>query len=227
MKYDVFLFDADDTLYEFKPSSARAMEAMFRQCGFAYSESIQARYFEINAQAWASYDKGEITAQELQRVRFVRLFEEIGVFWDADDFNTRYLYEFGKGAFLMEGALEICREIAAQGKRIYIVTNGLAATQDARAKHSPLREYISGVFVSQEIGYQKPEREYFDYVLAHIPAVRKDKMLIVGDSLTADVAGGRNAGIDTCWLNVHGVENHTGIVPVYEIHKLSQLRQFI
>ena len=227
MKYDVFLFDADDTLYEFKPSSAYALRTMFERCGFAYSDSVQARYFEINAQAWASYEKGEISVDELQRVRFAHLFEEIGVSWDAEDFNTRYLYEFGKGAFLLEGALDICREIAAKGKEIYIITNGLAATQDARAKYSPLREYISGVFISQEIGHQKPEREFFDYVLAHIPAVRRDKMLVIGDSLTADIAGGNGAGIDTCWLNVHGVENRTGIVPVYEIRELAQLRQFI
>ena len=199
---------------------------MFEQHGYGYSDSIQARYGEINSQAWASYENDEITVQELQTVRFSRLFDELGIAHDADDFNTKYLHELGKGKFLVEGALEICQEITACGKQVYIITNGLAATQEARAKHSPLHRYITGVFASQTVGHQKPSNEYFRHVLAHIPA-NKDKMLIIGDSLAADIAGGNNAGIDTCWLNTHKVKNQTGIEPIYEITHLSQLSTFI
>ena len=225
-KYDVFLFDADDTLYDFKKSSAYALKTMFEICGFDYSDNLQERYWEINTQTWASYDKGEISGDELQTIRFARLFDEIGVSHDAYDFNIRYLYEFGKGNFLVQGALEICREIATCGKQIYIVTNGLAATQEARAKYSPINEYVSGVFSSHAIGYQKPDKEYFDYVFSCIKAP-KDKMLIIGDSLTADIAGGNNAGIDSCWFNAQGAKNLTNIKPTYEIRELGKLRRFI
>jgi len=225
-KYDIFLFDADDTLYDFNMSSVYALKTMFEQCGFDYSDSVWTRYIEINSQAWTCYEKGEISIHELQTTRFSRLFDEIGISHDADDFNKRYLYELGSGSFLIEGALEICRKIILENKQIFIVTNGLISTQDARAKQSPLSEYISGVFVSQAVGSKKPEAEYFEHVFSHIPA-GKDKMLIVGDSLTADIAGGNNAKIDTCWLNRHGASNFTGIKPLYEINTLRQLQKFI
>jgi len=225
-KYDIFLFDADDTLYDFSLSSAYALKSMFEQCNFDYSDSIQAEYIKINIQEWQRYEKGEISVQELQITRFSRLFEEIGVFHDVEDFNKRYLYELGKGMFLTEDALEICGEIVAQGKQIYIITNGLVGTQEARAKHSPLSKYITGVFVSQAVGHQKPDKEYFRHVLANIPA-DKDKMLVIGDSLAADIAGGNSAGVDTCWLNTHGTKNLSKIKPVYEIINLRQLQKFI
>jgi len=199
---------------------------MFASCGFDYSDSVYAKYIEINIQAWQRYEKGEITVQELQIMRFSSLFDVLGVSYDVADFNARYLYELGSGAFLVEGALEICREIVSCGKKIYIITNGLVGTQEARAKHSPLHEYITGVFVSQAVGHQKPDKEYFEHVLKHIPA-DKDNMLIIGDSLTADIAGGNNAGIDTCWLNSHATKNLTAIKPVYEIIHLQELQKFI
>ena len=225
-KYDVFLFDADDTLYDYTPSAVYALKTMFERYGIHYTAGIQARYNEINSQTWASYEQGEISGDELQRVRFERLFDEMGVTHDVDDFNTRYLYELGKGLFLVEGALEICREIVSHNKQIYIITNGLIATQEARAIHSPLNQYMSGIFVSQAIGHQKPSKEYFDHVAAHIPGA-KDKMLIIGDSLTSDIAGGNNAGIDTCWLNINKTVNPTNIKPTYEINYLLQLKPFI
>ncbi|MCL2405906.1 MAG: YjjG family noncanonical pyrimidine nucleotidase [Defluviitaleaceae bacterium] len=225
-KYTTFLFDADDTLYDYRLSTAYALKSMFEQCGFAYSDGIQARYGEINRAAWASYEKGEISVDDMQKVRFSRLFDEIGVYHDPESFNAGYLYEFGKGIYLIEGALEICRAIFSRNKHIYIVTNGLVATQEARAKHSPLNKYITGFFVSQIVGHQKPSLEYFRHVFTHISA-SKDEMIIIGDSLTADIAGGNNASIDTCWLNIHGTQNHTNIKPTYEIHNLRQLQQFI
>ena len=226
-KYDIFLFDADDTLYDFTLSSANALRVMFEYCGFEYSDKVQATYWEINAQAWASYEKGEISVEELQRVRFARLFNNVGVSHDIEDFNARYLYELGCGAFLLEGTRSICREIVANNKQVYIVTNGLIATQEARAKQSPIAKYISEVFASEAIGYQKPDKEFFNYVCAHITDACKSQMLIIGDSLRADVVGGNNAGIDTCWFNAHGADNPMSIKPTYEIQKLSQLRQFI
>ena len=225
-KYDIFLFDADDTLYDFNLSSAYALKAMFEQCGFVYSDSVQARYNQINRQALKRYEKGEFTLYELQTVRFSRLFGEVGVSYDTEEFYKGYIHELGKGVFLLDGALEICREIASHGKRIYIVTNGPPATQEARAKYSPLSKYITGVFDFHTIGHQKPNMEFFQHVFAHIPA-DKDKMLIIGDSLPADVGGGNNAGIDTCWLNARNAKNRTAIKPVYVVKRLLELRKFI
>jgi HAD superfamily hydrolase (TIGR01549 family) len=161
-------------------------------------------------------------------IRFERLFSEIGVQCDdASDFNTKYLAELGKGTFLIDGAVEICKEIVSLNKPIYVVTNGLLATQEARIKHSLIKDYITDTFVSSFVGFQKPDKEYFDYVFSHIPQISKDEILIIGDSLTADIAGGNNAGIDTCWYNEHGIENSTDIEPTYEVKHLSEILRFV
>jgi 2-haloacid dehalogenase len=104
------------------------------------------------------------------------------------------------------------------------VTNGILATQKARIEHSTIKEYISDFFVSEFIGYQKPHALYFEYVFSHIPQIGKSKTLIIGDSFSADIAGGNNSGIDSCWFNKFGDINNTDIIPTYEISRLSELK---
>ena len=128
---------------------------------------------------------------------------------------------------MIDGAFEICNKIVSHGKKIYIVSNGILATHEARHEHSPIRQFVSDTFVSEFVGYKKPDKEYFDYVFAHIPNVAKEKILIIGDSLSADIAGGNNAGIDSCWFNEHSKENCTDAVPTYEINRLCELKKFI
>ena len=226
-KYDIFLFDADGTLYDFNKAEAAAFKAMFDYCNFDYEENKFKTYREINAQLWRSFEKGEISSLELQITRFSRLFDTLNIQYDAKEFNDKYLTELGKGTYLLNGALDICKDIVSCGKKIYIITNGLLATQIPRLKYSLISEYISDAFISEAVGFQKPGIEFFEHVLLHIPKIGKDKILIVGDSLSADIAGGNAAGIDTCWFNETGVINHSDIVPTYEIRKLDELSEYI
>ena len=229
-KYEIFLFDADHTLFDYDMAEAVALKTMFDRCGIDfidYSEEIRKRFREINAQLWQKFEKSEITSYQLQTLRFEFLFDELGVSYDAEKFNREYLPELGKGGFLIDGALEICEYIASCGKPIYIITNGMTVTQKLRVSNSLIKDYISALFISESIGFNKPNISYFEYVLANIPPMPKEKILIIGDSLAADIAGGNNAGIDTCWLNEKGVENHTDIVPTYEIRMLSEVRKFV
>ena len=226
-KYEIFLFDADNTLYDYDKAEAYALKTMFDSCGLDYSERSRTRYREINSGLWKDYEDGKISKADLQIVRFEKFLEEIGAKHDAIGFNAGYLAELGKGAFLIDGALEICKEIVSHGKLIFIVTNGILATQESRIKHSLIEEYISDFFVSEFVGYQKPQIEYFEYVFSHIPKIPKEKILIVGDSLTLDIAGGHNAGIDSCWFNEHKQVNSTSTQPTYEIHKLCELIKFV
>jgi 2-haloacid dehalogenase len=226
-KYDVFLFDADGTLFDYGLAEANALKIMFEHYGFDYSENIRIKYREINSQVWESYEKNEISKENLQTLRFTRLFNNIGVFCDVKIFNEEYLNELGKGAFLIDGALEICKDIVSFNKKIYIVTNGILATQKARIKHSLIKDYISDFFVSEFVGFQKPNILYFNYVLSHIPEIRKDKIIIIGDSISADIKGGNNAGIDSCWFNQSGIINDSDIKPTYEIRTLNELNKFI
>jgi len=227
-KYDIFLFDADDTLYDHDKAESAALSTMFARYGFDYSEEVRMKYRKINAQVWAEYQRDEISEADFPTSRYVRLFELIGV--QCDDvhaFNEQYLVEMGKGAQLIDGAQEICREIVAAGKQIFIVTNGLFAVQQSRIKNSLISDCISDYFVSSAVGYRKPQIEFFEHVFSHIPPIDKSKIIVIGDSLSADIAGGNNAGIDTCWINPQKSANGSGIVPTYEIHALDEVRKFI
>ena len=226
-KYDVFLFDADNTLYDFDKASAHALEILFDECGFEYSNHIPKQLAEISRPFWKRYEKGEISDKDLQRLRFVHLFDKLGVQHDPVAFNDRYLQELGKSTHFIDGAEDICRKIAESGKKLFIVTNGFLVAQESRLKHSPFQQYVSDAFVSEVVGYKKPSREYFEHVFSHIPPVKKEKILMVGDSLTADVAGGNGAGIDSCWFNLRSVQNKTNIAPTYEIRKLRELDKFV
>jgi len=225
--YDVFLFDADGTLFNFNMAEACAFKTVYEECGFAYSDDILKRYSEINEQLWKSFEKAEVTIDEIKTLRFIRLFNEMGVHYDEYDFNDRYVVELGKGAFLIDGAKEICEEITRQGKKIYIITNGITKVQIARLGYSTIKEFVSDIFISELIGFQKPDVRYFEHVFSNMPQVDKERILVVGDSLTADIKGGVNAGLDTCWFNEKTAENSTDITPTYTIYNLSELTQFI
>jgi len=225
-KYDAFLFDADNTLYDFNKASAAALEFMFAENKLDFSDNIPADFFDAGLPFWAALERGELSYDQVQIQRFNGLFETIGAKLDAAAFDARYQYELGKSAVLIDGALEICRGIMSNNKHIFIITNGFLACHTARAKYSAIHPYISDSFISEVIGFSKPAKGFFDHVLANIPFT-KEKILIVGDSLSADIAGGNMAGIDTCWFNLHGIDNNTGTTPTYEIRKLFELEKFI
>ena len=226
-KYDIFLFDADNTLYDFDKGQIHALKTVFANHGLAYSDDILATYERISIPLWTSYEKGELSAAELQTLRFDRLFNEIGVRHDSREFNAEYLHELGKCSFLIDGASEICRKIVSCGKQIFIITNGFAKTHEARIGNSPIERYVSGLFVSETVGYSKPDKRYFEHVFSHIPSMNKERVLVVGDSLSTDIAGGNVAGVDTCWFNLREIENRTSITPTYEIHKLCGVEQLV
>jgi len=225
--YDVFLFDADGTLFDFTLAEATAFRTVFEGYGFECSERIIALYSKINDSLWKTFETGAITIEGIKTKRFIRLFEELGFQCDAFDFNDKYVVELAKGAFLVDDAKEICEKITSLNKTIYIVTNGITQVQKTRLSKSLIKDYISDCFISEQIGFQKPDKRYFEFVFSQIPQISKDRVLLIGDSLTADIAGGINANIDTCWFNKNKIENQTNVKPTYEINKLSELEQYI
>ena len=222
--YDIFLIDADGTLFDFDKAEADALAKVFGLYGI-YTLDVLLTYRRISFGLWASFEKGEITATELQTQRFGRLFEEFGIRGDAGEFNNKYLNEISKGYYLIDGALELCRDLTARGKKIYIVTNGLAFTQTARLAGSAIKDYVSGIFISELIGFQKPHVAFFEHVLEYIcfdgKPVDKNRILVVGDSLSADIKGADNMGFDSCWVNIKKTLNNMGdAMPTYEVNCL-------
>ena len=155
---------------------------------------------------------------------FFKLFNELGIEEDGVAFEDEYQWNLGHGAYLIKHAIEIL-EYLSKKYDLYVVTNGVASTQYNRLKLLDLNKYFKDIFISEEIGYQKPKIEFFDYCFRHIEHFDKDKALIIGDSLTSDMQGGINAQIDTCWYNPQ--HDKTSIKIDYIIHDLKELENML
>ena len=222
MRYRTLLLDADGTLFDFEKAQAKALESALGSHGLPFNDEILSLYSRINTECWEAYEQGRMEKDVLLVERFRRLFAALHTAADPVAVRLSYHNELGKGAYLIDGAYELCRELKTT-HALYIITNGVAQTQHSRFCASGLAQMTDGIFISEEIGYPKPQKEYFDYVSAHIPGFEKSRALIVGDSLTADMQGGLLAGIDTCWFNPKKKKKPANLPVTYEIHRLPEL----
>lgn len=197
MRYNVILFDADDTLFDFHTAQAESLRQTCEAYGLAFGEALLEKYHKINVMLWDAFEQGNITQAELRLRRFDLLFEEFSLQADSVKVNDLYVENLGKCTFLLEGAVELCKTLSENCK-LYIVTNGLTDTQIPRLKNSLLAPYIFDMFISEEIGAAKPAKAYFDEVFRRIGAADRQRMILLGDSPSSDIIGGKNAGIDTC-----------------------------
>lgn len=224
--YDVLLFDADNTLLDFDECERVALHKTFEAHACLLDDAMKVRYMEINHALWKEYEEGRISREEVIFTRFGKLFAEFAIDLDGVEFEHYYQNELSKSHELMPHAMELVQELK-QTHALYIVSNGVTATQYARLRDSGLDRYMTDIFVSEEVGCRKPMPEYFAYCFAHIQGLHKQKALIIGDSLSSDIQGGINAGIDTCWYNPKKQPNTKGLPITYEIDDLRQLLQIV
>lgn len=222
MKYTILLFDADDTLFDFQKSEKIALEETLAVYGLGNNKEATNLYHAINKQLWMDFEEGKVSKAVLKVKRFTDLFKQLGMQADGTECSELYVENLSKGNYLLPDALELCQELSREC-RLYLVTNGIAKVQHARFDASEVKPYFSDIFVSEESGYQKPQVEYFDYVFDRIPDFHKEQALLIGDSLSSDMQGGLNAGVDTCWFNPNHCENSKQIPCTYEIDDLKQI----
>ncbi len=222
MSYKILLFDLDDTLLDFAANEADSLKRLFREHGLDLSHELFQIYSAVNKRLWSDYEKGLIPLSEVLKTRFTHTLLNIGQTGDGSAWEARYRALLGEGAQLMDGALELCRSLSAS-HRLFVITNGVTETQISRLKRAGLTDYFEDVFTSQSIGYQKPSKEFFDYVTTHITDFRACESLVIGDSLSTDIKGGITAGIDTCWLNRNSKPSSSEVQSTYTITNLEQL----
>ncbi len=226
MGYDFLLFDADQTLFDFDRSEYCSLRRLLTENHIAFTDELYADYHAINHALWKALERGEITREMLIRKRFDLLSANWHFTCEPDAYNARYLELLGQCSYLIDGAAALCRHLSVN-KKLYLITNGVAATQRSRYEGSALNGYFLDVFVSEAIGANKPSPVFFAYVFAHIPDFDASRALVIGDSLTSDMRGANNAGIDCCWYNPGHVINHENVVVNFEIASLDELTKIV
>ncbi len=203
MSYTTLLFDVDNTILDFTRCEREAVSLVMKNNGIEPSEENVVYYSGVNDRFWKMFERGEIKKSEIYEGRFKAFLEEKGFKGDSKKISDEYIEALKTVHFPLDGALCML-EILSKKFDIYYTTNGNAVTQEKRIKNSGILNFAKGVFVSEAIGHQKPEKEYFDYVLKNIPEKDKSRIIVIGDSMSSDILGGINSGLDTLWFNPAG-----------------------
>lgn len=222
MKYSILLFDADMTLLDFIAAEKEALKKTMADFGHIIDDDTVSIYSEINDSQWKLFEKGLCTKPELIVNRFRLFLDRLSYSDDPAEVNRTYAANLATFHPLLPDAKEVCEELSKHC-RLFMVTNGIAATQRKRFAECGLAPCFENCFISEEVGYQKPLKEFFDHVANNIRDFDPSKTLVIGDSLTSDMQGGVNAGLDTCWFNASSSPNTLGIPITYEIQKLTRL----
>jgi 2-haloacid dehalogenase len=227
MKYEIVIFDADETLFDFKKSEKVAFENTMIEFDIEYDENHHLKiYHGINAAIWKEFEEGLITQEKLKIERFKRLSNILNVEFDEAKFAEAYMKHLSNSSILYDASIELVESLH-KDYRLTIVTNGLKDVQDSRIRKSIIAKYFEDIVVSEEVLVSKPDPKIFEHALNNIKHTDKSKVIIVGDSLTSDIQGGINFGIDTCWYNPNKIINKTTIKPTYEISNLIELKDIL
>ena len=222
-----FLFlDLDDTILDFRKAEKLAIRKTLSSFGADVTDEVLNRYHHINKAHWEMLERGEITREEVLVQRFAVLFRELGIQVDATACARAYEHNLSIGHYFLPGAEEAVDRLSKR-YRLFLASNGTASVQKGRMTSANLYRFFEKVFVSQEIGHNKPSLEYFRACFAQIPGFDPNKAMMVGDSLTSDILGGIRAGIRTCWVNPNHAPGRADIPADYEIEALSQLEALL
>lgn len=222
LKYKYLLFDLDHTLLDFDAAEDIALTQLLEE-GIEDIQTYKDYYVPMNKALWKDLEQKKITKAELINTRFEKLFAHFGIEKDGAYLAERYQFFLSKQGQTFPGVEDLLKNLIKQGYELYAATNGITAIQTGRLAQSGLAPYFNQVFISEQLQTQKPDALFYEKIGQQIAGFSKEKTLMIGDSLTADIQGGNNAGIDTIWYNPHHLENPTQAQPTYEIHSYQDL----
>ncbi len=213
-KYTTLLLDVDETLLDFKKAENVSLKNALMRAGIDPTEEVCLRYHHINDSLWKALERGEIEKERIKTKRFELFYEEFGFEGDPHETAGFYVYELSCAGHLLDGAREFLDTILGNFE-IYAVTNGIQSVQQGRFAAADINKYFKDVFISERVGYSKPDKRYFDYVLDTVPEKDVSRILVIGDSPTSDIKGAQNAGLDSCWFAPHGKDYPGEVKPTY------------
>lgn len=221
-KYKYILFDLDDTLLDFQKAQKLAFKKLLKNYNIDYSEELYSVYNTMNKEFWKKFELGEITSEELKSARFEKFFSHIGKSISGKECDEEYRKYLAMGDQLFKGVTVILEKLS-KSHVLCVATNGIALTQKTRLKNNDLNKYFSNIFISEEIGYKKPDKEFFDHIFKQLKIKDKSEVIIIGDTLSSDILGGKNSGIATCWINSKKLPIDKNIEPTYILESVNDI----
>ena len=226
-KYEVLLFDLDNTLFDFETSEQTALLKTAIQFGYADEpERFITAYHEVNKPLWQALERGEVTSAFIKKERFVRAVEKLSPHLDPEEMSAFYIHTLGEGIDVLPHARELCQYLRRK-YRLVAVTNGLKAVQEKRLRLSEMDVFFEAVVISEEAGFSKPDPEIFQFALDKIGHTDRNTVLMIGDNLKADILGASIAGIDACWVNLKDEAKPEKVMYKWEIRHLTQLTEIL
>ena len=226
MNKKILLIDLDNTLIDFNECARHSIINAFKELGFTYTEKVFETFIEENVKIWKRLEKGEITKPQLRANRWNIILGKLGIDFDGTIIEEMFENGVAKGAYPVEGAYDLLNHLHGKYK-MYIVSNGFRFVQESRLKIGDFEKYFDGVFVSEDIGIPKPAKEFFDYCFKNLDNPDKNEVILIGDSLSADILGGVNYGIDTIWFNKNNEPVNDDIKPTYTVNKLKDIEKIL
>ena len=223
MSYKFLLFDLDHTLLDFDAAEDIALTQLLEEEGVEDIQNYKDYYVPMNKALWKDLEQKKITKDALINTRFEKLFAHFGIEKDGSYLAERYQFFLSKQGQTYLGVEDLLKNLIKQDYELYAATNGITGIQTGRLAQSGLAPYFNQVFISEQLQTQKPDALFYEKIGQQITGFSEEKTLMIGDSLTADIQGGNNAGIDTIWYNPHHLENHTQAQPTYEVHSYQDL----
>lgn len=221
--YKYILLDADNTLFDFNKAEKESIKQTFEEYNIDCDDNLSNLYHEVNDKYWKKLERKEITKAELATMRFKEIFDLYHFDIEPLSFNNRYKHNLGKQSYLLPDALELVKYLHSLNKKLIIASNGSSTIQHSRVNNSEIKNYIDAVYTSEEAGYTKPSKEFFDKMFAEFSLTKADTILI-GDSLTADIKGGYKYNIDTIFYSPNNIKND---MPTYTVTSLLDIKNII
>ena len=222
----IILIDLDNTLIDFNECARHSIINAFNELGFTYTDKVFETFITENVKIWKRLEKGEITKPQLRADRWNIILKKLGIDFDGTVLEEMFENGVAKGAYAVDGAYELLEYLKDKYK-LYIVSNGFRFVQESRIKIGNFEKYFDDVFVSEDVGIPKPAKEFFDYCFEKLGNADKNDTILIGDSLSADIIGGINYGIDTIWFNKNNEPLPNNIEPTYTDNTLKEIQKIL
>ena len=221
----VFL-DIDNTLIDFNECAKHSIIKIFKDFNLPYCDNVFETFIRENIKIWKRLENGEITKAYLRANRWNIILEKLNIAFDGPLIEELFENGIAESAYEVEGAKEILEHLSKKHE-LYVVSNGFRAVQENRLNISGFKKYFDKMFFSEDIGVSKPQKEFFDYCFNSLNNPCKENVILIGDSISADIIGGINYNIKTIWFNKNNEICPNNIKPTYIVRALGEIKNII